>query len=30
MDDIKDSMSWAQGFRYYEQIRVVDDMNDSR
>ena len=23
-----ESGSWAQGFRFYEQLRVVDDMND--
>ena len=30
MDDINDSGSWAQGSRYYTQLRVVIDMNDSR
>ena len=30
MVDIKDSGSLAQGFRRYEQLRVVDDMNDLR
>ena len=29
MVDMNDSESWAQGFRYYEQLRVVDDMIDS-
>ena len=30
IDDMKDFESWAQGFRFYEQLRVVDDTNDSR
>ena len=28
MDYIKDSRSWAQGSKCYEQLRVVVDMND--
>ena len=30
MDDVNDSQSEAQGPRFYEQVRVVDDMNNSR
>ena len=30
MIDINDFESWAQGFRCYEQLRVVDDMSYSR
>ena len=30
VDDINDVVLWAQGFRFYEQVKVVDDMNDSR
>ena len=29
MDDMNDSGLWAQGSRYYEQLRVVVDTNDS-
>ena len=29
MDDMNDSRSWAQAFRFYEQLRVVVDMKDS-
>ena len=25
---MNDSMLWDQAFRYYEHLRVVDDMND--
>ena len=28
MDDMKDSWFWAQGSRWYEQLRPVDDMNN--
>ena len=27
MVDIKDSKYWAEGFRYYEKVRVVNDIN---
>ena len=30
VDDMKDFGSRAQGFRYYEQLKVVVDMNNSR
>ena len=30
MVDMDDSMSWAQGFRCYEQLKVLDDMNNFR
>ena len=26
---MNDSKSWAQGFKYYEQLKVMDDMNNS-
>ena len=29
MDDVKDFISWAQGFRCYKQLKVMDDMNES-
>ena len=29
MDDMNDSQLWAQGFRSYEKLRIVDYMNDS-
>ena len=29
MDDMYESRSWAEGFGYYEQLRVAVDMNDS-
>ena len=29
MVDMNDSRSWVKGFRYYEQFRDVDDMNES-
>ena len=29
MDDMNESGSWAQGLRYYEQLRVVANMNNS-
>ena len=29
-DGIDDSWSWAYEFKSYEQLRVVDDMNNSR
>ena len=29
VDDMNDSWSCAHGFKFYEQIRVVDDMNES-
>ena len=25
---MKDSKLWAHGFRFYAQLKVVDDMND--
>ena len=28
MDDMNDSMSWAQDSRCYEQLRAMDDMDD--
>ena len=28
MDDMNISGLWAQGFRYYEQLRAMVDMND--
>ena len=28
MDDMNDSMWWAQGSRCYEQLKVVNDMNN--
>ena len=30
VDDMNDSEWWAQGFRYYEQLRAMVDMNDFR
>ena len=27
---MNDSKLWAQGSRFYEQLRIVDDINDSR
>ena len=27
---MKDSKSYAHGSRYYEQLKVLDEMNDSR
>ena len=30
MDDMSYSGSWAKGFRCDEQLRVVDDMSDSK
>ena len=30
MVDMNDYGLWAQGSRCYEQLKVVDDMNDSR
>ena len=30
MDDMNNSRLWAQGFRCYEQLRIVDDMNESK
>ena len=30
MDYMNDSRSWAQGSKFYEQLKVVVDMNDSR
>ena len=27
--DMNDSRSWAQGLRFYEQLRVVNDMSHS-
>ena len=30
MDDMNDSRSWAQGSRFYEQLRIVVNLNDSR
>ena len=27
-DDMNDSESWSQGFRFYENLRAIDDMND--
>ena len=29
MDDMNDSMSWAQGTKCYEQLMFIIDMNDS-
>ena len=29
MDDMNDSASWTQASRCYEQLKVVDDMDDS-
>ena len=29
MDEINESLLWAQGSRFYEQLKVVDDMNNS-
>ena len=29
MDDMSYSESWTQGSAYYEQLTIVDDMNDS-
>ena len=26
---MNNSKSWAQGSRFYEQLRIVDDMNDT-
>ena len=28
MDDMKNSVLWVLGPRFYEQLRAVDDMND--
>ena len=28
MDDMNDSKLWYEGFKYYEQLRDMDDMND--
>ena len=28
VDDMNNSESWTQGSRFYEQIKVVDDIND--
>ena len=28
MDDMNDLESWAQGSRYYEQLRAMIDMNN--
>ena len=28
MDDMNDSRLWAQGSRFYEQFKAIDDMND--
>ena len=30
MVDMNDSMSWAHGSKCYEQVKVMDDMNDSK
>ena len=30
MDDMNEFRSSAQGSQYFEHVRVVDDMNDSR
>ena len=30
MDFMHDSRSQVEGFRFYEQLKVVVDMNDSR
>ena len=30
MDDMKDFGLWALGFRRNEQLKAMDDMNDSR
>ena len=30
MEDMNDSVSWAQGSKCYEQLKVVDNMNNSR
>ena len=30
MDDMNDFASWTQAYKCYEQLRVVDDMDDSR
>ena len=27
--DMNDTRSWAQGFRLYEQLKIVIEMNDS-
>ena len=29
MVDLNDSKSWAQGSKFYEQLKAVVDMNDS-
>ena len=29
MVNMNNSMSWAQGSKCYEQLKVVDDMNDT-
>ena len=29
MVDMNNFRSWAQGFRCYEQLKVLDDMNDT-
>ena len=30
MDDMNDSMCWAKGSRFYEQLKALDDMKDFR
>ena len=30
MNDLNDSKSWAQGLRYYVELRALDDMNTFR
>ena len=30
MDDMNDSISWAQGSRFYELLKAMEDMNDSK
>ena len=30
MDDMIDFGSWAQAFRYYEELRAMVDKNESR
>ena len=27
---MKDSKSWAEAFKCYEQLKALDDMNDTR
>ena len=29
IDDMNDSASWTQAFRCYEQLKIVDDMDES-